>query len=712
MAKEKVILEVEFDSAQADKNVDELTNSILALEEANKSLRQDSKKSNAELKKEGKSRVELAKQIEFNKQKISEEKKERTSSLKIIKSENNSRNQLTATVKKLKQQRDKLDISNKKEAKQIRLLNKEIDKQNQKLGKTRGNTEGLSGAISTAIPGLGGFSQGLQRVGAAFRLMLGPFGLVITAIGALIAYFKGSEEGQDKLNKIMTVGKTIIGNIGDTFRDFGKLVLDSILVLGARFTKFFAKIGLGWEKLKGIFKDNTAAIDEQQQKIDDAEKVIIERQNERKKSTDELIKGVKGLIKETQNEIKIAENLADRQNQLNKDTRNNLITEAKLRRDIANIRVQAADRENADAETRLALLDEAIAKENEILDNSQKLAKERLALKQIENSLADSTKEDLEEEARLEAELIALETANADKRRRLVSERLIAERELKAEDRAIELEEDKAFKDELLRRNKELEEEIRADIEETERVDKESIQRRIELRKQLKQAAIDIAQTTANTVFSIQKTNLDRETQAKLSQAGLTEAEALKIQKEAAKERKKIAVKEIIINGLLGIAKTFATLGFPAGVIPAAVLAAGTLAQLAVVNSQSFAQGGEIKSGIFSGPSHASGGIGMTLDSGQRIETEGNEGIYVVNKKDNPLAIAALSAINSIHGKAFSTPVSFAQDGGELGVNQQIEQNRQIEEAIRNIIVVTKVTDINNVQSTRETTINNAVVNA
>jgi len=717
---EKVILEVEFDSAQADKNVDELTKSIIALEAANKSLREDSKKSDAELKKEGKSRVDLAKQTEFNRQKIAEEKKERAASLKVIRSENNSRNQLKANIVKLKQARDKLDTSNKKEAKQIKELNKEIDKQNKKLGNTKSKTEGLSGAITTAVPGLSGFTSVMRTFGAVSKIALGPLGLLLTAFAALKAFFTGSEEGQDRLNKIMIVGKTIIGNIADSFRDFGRVILDSVLVLGARFTKFFAKIGLGWQKIKGIFKDNTAEIEAQQQKIVEAEKTIAERQDKRRKSTEELVKGVKGLIKETQNEIKIAEDLANRQNQLNKDSRKNLVTEAELRRDIANIRAKAADRENVDAETRLGLLDEAIKKENQILDNAQKLAKERLDLKAIENSLADSTKEDLEEQARLEAELITLETTNADKRRRLISERLIAERELKA----LEEEEDiSALERELVRETEQAEailkineERLRKEVED----EAKAVQDKIELNRRFRDAAIDIAGISADAIFAIQRNNLQRETQAAINAEGVTEAEKLKIQKDAAKKQKQISITQAIINGALAIVRAFSDLGPVGGAISAVLIAATTAAQIAVINSQTFAKGGEVKfgsggnlqSGIFSGPSHAMGGIGLTTDTGQRIEVEGNEGMYIVNKRDNPAAIAALSAINSLHGKAFSTPISYAQDGGQLAIDNNIETNRQIQEAISNLVIVTKVTDINNTQAIRQNTVNNAVINA
>jgi hypothetical protein len=241
-----------------------------------------------------------------------------------------------------------------------------------------------------------------------------------------------------------------------------------------------------------------------------------------------------------------------------------------------------------------------------------------------------------------------------------------------------------------------------------------------EINRQIRNAAISAASITANSIFQIRSNQIEAEKNAAINAEGVTEKEKLKIQKDAAKEQKKISRKQAFINGALAVIRAFADLGPIAGAISAVLIGIETAAQIAVINSQTFARGGQIKmdsggsirSGVFSGPSHAGGGIGMTLDNGQRIETEGDEGLYVVNKRDNPAAIAMLSAINSMHGRAFSTPVSFAQDGGEVAANAQIQQNRQIEEAISKLVIVTKVTDINNVQADRQTTVNNAIINA
>jgi hypothetical protein len=67
------------------------------------------------------------------------------------------------------------------------------------------------------------------------------------------------------------------------------------------------------------------------------------------------------------------------------------------------------------------------------------------------------------------------------------------------------------------------------------------------------------------------------------------------IEKEAARERKKIAVKEALINTALAITKALTGAPPPANLILAAVAAAAGAAQLAVINSQEFADSGVVK---------------------------------------------------------------------------------------------------------------------
>ena len=80
---------------------------------------------------------------------------------------------------------------------------------------------------------------------------------------------------------------------------------------------------------------------------------------------------------------------------------------------------------------RLALLDEAIKLETQILKRNEDIAKQKLQIKLEQDKLSNSTKEDLEEETRLEVELINLKTQSANTQRKLQSERLSVAREVR-----------------------------------------------------------------------------------------------------------------------------------------------------------------------------------------------------------------------------------------------------------------------------------------
>jgi TP901 family phage tail tape measure protein len=143
------------------------------------------------------------------------------------------------------------------------------------------------------------------------------------------------------------------------------------------------------------------------------------------------------------------------------------------------------------------------------------------------------------------------------------------------------------------------------------------LKRREELQQQAIDSAITAAQTISDSLTQIQNNRLQRETDAALAQldtetqgkiaaaqgneAKIKQIEkeaAVKraaIEKEAARERKKIAVREAIINTALAITKALTGAPPPANLILAGVAAAAGAAQLAVINSQEFAEGGVVK---------------------------------------------------------------------------------------------------------------------
>lgn len=142
---------------------------------------------------------------------------------------------------------------------------------------------------------------------------------------------------------------------------------------------------------------------------------------------------------------------------------------------------------------------------------------------------------------------------------------------------------------------------------------KKAEEERLALNKQALQAAIDGANAIADAIFTIQKNNLERsqtletsalqtEKEKALSNKRLTESEKERINKEFAakelalkkkqfEENKRQATAQAILKGALAIVETFAELGYPAGIIPAALVAAETAAQIAIIQAQKFAKG-------------------------------------------------------------------------------------------------------------------------
>ena len=111
-------------------------------------------------------------------------------------------------------------------------------------------------------------------------------------------------------------------------------------------------------------------------------------------------------------------------------------------------------------------------------------------------------------------------------------------------------------------------------------------------KQEIQAASIEAMNIASDAAFEIGKNRLQRQKEAELSNKNLTEKQKLEINRKYYKQEQGMAVTQAIINGILAIAKTFATLGWPAGIAGAAIQAAATIAQIAVIKSQSYDGGG------------------------------------------------------------------------------------------------------------------------
>lgn len=213
-----------------------------------------------------------------------------------------------------------------------------------------------------------------------------------------------------------------------------------------------------------------------------------------------------------------------------------------------------------------------------------------------------------------------------------------------------------------------------------ERVEK-SIEDEKKKREELKNSIIQAGEELAAAVFQIQANRIDNEENKALealdkeyskkidaaqgNAAAVTQlekeqaAKREQIEKEANEKRKASAKTEAIIQGAVAVVKALPNF------ILAALAAVTTAAQIAIIDSQQFAEGGKVKMGRFGGKPHTSGGTRGFFDDGTRVEVEKDEAFFVLNKRASA-DIRGLSELNARHGgKRFA-------DGGSIDFIPQV----------------------------------------
>lgn len=197
-----------------------------------------------------------------------------------------------------------------------------------------------------------------------------------------------------------------------------------------------------------------------------------------------------------------------------------------------------------------------------------------------------------------------------------------------------------------------LKEEIRKSLDEIEPADFDFEEKSVlatffEINKdEIVQTAFNTAQEAADAVFKVQQDNAERRKKFELDQLDIqtqrerdllesrresgeisqaefednrialaqqTEQKRIEIEKKAFENKKRLDTAQALINGAVAITKTLATLGIPAGIIPAAGAAASTAIQIAAIQAQKFATGGQVKD--YSG---------QLIDGNSNIPTQSN----------------------------------------------------------------------------------------
>jgi len=177
-------------------------------------------------------------------------------------------------------------------------------------------------------------------------------------------------------------------------------------------------------------------------------------------------------------------------------------------------------------------------------------------------------------------------------------------------------------------------------------------------------AIISGVQSTANTIFEIEKNSANRRLKieqdllkARLDGGLITqeryERELEKLDRRRFEQDKRLAIAQALVNGALAVTTVLAQTGVVASIAIPPIIAT-TLGQVAVIASQQYAKGG-----LVHGKSHANGGEKFAV-GGRVVELEGGEA--VINKRSTSMFRSQLSAMNAAGGG-----VKFA-DGGLLNM--------------------------------------------
>ena len=714
--KREIIIEIEVDNNQAQKNLERTTSQLRTLQNERKELTAQVKKSDSQLRAEGTTRKEVNKQIVDNQlatKRLSDEKRKATKEVNL---ENNSLNALRNNLSKLTNERNNVNTGTAEGAKRFRELNKEILAQNEAIsdleesgGDFRRNVGNYSDALNDSIPAFGGVVEGMQGMTrAALAFIATPLGLILAAVAAAVALVANamdrSEENTNKVRKAFSAFSGIISGVLKALEPLGEYLIDGIVKgfdLAAKAADSAMSILsdglelLGFDSAAENVREFTEEIKEAvaaSSELSDAEANLRTEQRLAQKVMLDYQKQAEKLRQVRDDETLSFEKRIEANRELGVVLNKQLAEEKRIAQvalDVANLRIkldgetsEALD-ERAEALTNIADIEERITgQRSEQLVNLNSLEREQTQVKQAE---ADKQKAIDAKIADDKAKQDAIDKAN--KIEKAEKEEELKQREI---DASIELQEFRQSQREF-----DAEAEILLEQTKAERLlENEEL---VESEKQL------IKEESNAKILALQKKAVDNELKEQQRQVAQTSAlfgNLSSVVKSLGVEFKGLAIAQATIDTYAAANAAYrsgAALSPLAGVAAAAAAIVSGLANVNSIKNQKFALGGMVD-----GPSHANGGVKFAV-GGRVNELEGGEA--VINKRSTKMFAPMLSAMNVAGGG-----VKFANGGitdfsSASGIASEISGQNQIMSLINSLpSPIVRVTDINDTQNTVKVT--------
>lgn len=284
---------------------------------------------------------------------------------------------------------------------------------------------GLQGRFGSFKGALKSGVQGIKELTvASLRFIATPIGATITALVIAFNMLKkgiaGSEENQNKFNKIMAKFQPMLDMCRRAMEDFADAVLkaiDPIVKLISDTKLLEASMSLALTPIKLV----SGAIS----LIGDGLTVISNKIQPFLTSWDNLIKklassplaqalGITNAVNEM-NELKdINDSIANQQESLAKNERNAIVDNAKEEKKASELRQKAFDRESYNANQRKKYIQEYHKHQQNIIKTNLEIAKQQHNLAELEAKKSGNTAETNKQLAQQRAEIIKLEAALSD----------------------------------------------------------------------------------------------------------------------------------------------------------------------------------------------------------------------------------------------------------------------------------------------------------
>ena len=587
---DEIILDVKINASDAIKGIGDLDASIKALKADQEKLDQSFKDGEITL-------TEYNKQTKENSKELRAEETAFKNLTKAVDVQEGSINELRASTSALTKERNTLNLNTAEGQKRLKEINDQIDKNNLKikenvssLEKQKINIGNYSSALDKISPGLSGLISGVEGSTTAAKAFIAtPLGAILGAIGlalsALTSYFKGSEEGQRRLNEITQVASAIFEKFMDVVEGVGEAIynaftnpkqalIDLVEFIQNNLINRFKAFGVIIEGIKNL--DFKQVANGALQLGSGVENVIGKVQN----LSSEISKAVDKGIEQGTKIAGLQEEIRKRENQY-------LIDSAKVDAQVFQLREKAITQEG---DTRRKTLEEAIALEKNLGNQSIQIAEKKLALAKLELETKGNDQEAVKAVAEAEANLARVRSQGAQATIRFQKElEALRDKELKAQEdlqKAIT----KAVEEGLKARSDAYKK------DEEERAKKE--QEAADLRKKIFQDGLKIGeQIRENNKKQAEQEAKQAQDKIKIEQLklnatkqGLSAAQSLF--KENTIAYKALASAQAIVDTYASVARALREFPFPFNLVVGGLNLAAGLKAVSEINKTGFSEGG------------------------------------------------------------------------------------------------------------------------